>query len=197
MLKNQNYQISLNEVCVYYPEPVIPRNVEKIKDAIRKVEIFNVLHDDEIALLAQRAKALVVGLPQKIIQQGDVGTSMFIVESGRLDAFVTQHDQEIKVGISEAGSFIGEMSLLTGEPRAATIRAASDSTLYEIQKEDIVELFEHRTELVEEISKVIAHRSLEMQVAKSNSMKVIDETEEIGMANKVRDRIQKFFSLPI
>ena len=197
MLKNDNYRISLAEVCVYYPEAESSGDIEKTKRAIKRIEIFNVLHDDEIAYLAQRAKALSVGSPQKIIQQGDVGTSMFIVESGRLEVFVHQHGQDVKVGVIDAGAFIGEMSLLTGEPRSATVRVASDSILYEIQKQDIVVLFEQRRALVEEISKVVAHRNMEMKAAKSNNIDNIDAIEERGMANKIGARIQKFFSLPV
>ncbi|NIP32166.1 MAG: cyclic nucleotide-binding domain-containing protein, partial [Candidatus Dadabacteria bacterium] len=62
------------------------------------------------------------------------------------------------VGEIFPGQFFGEMSLLTGEPRSATITAVTDVIVFEIAKDDVENLFRRRASLLEDISQIVAER---------------------------------------
>ena len=65
-----------------------------------------------------------------LIQEGDLGSTLFIVRSGRLRAYAADpQGKEITLGIYGAGEYVGEMSL-DGGPRSATVTAATDMVCY-------------------------------------------------------------------
>ena len=76
-----------------------------------------------------------------LFQQGDVGSSMYILREGRLEALVRQaNGTELKVGEIEEGDPVGEIQLLTGGRRTASVRALDDSVLLEFPADRIQEI---------------------------------------------------------
>ena len=76
---------------------------------------------------------------------------MYIVAEGLLHVYIHQADsgETIRVGQLAAGAFFGEISLLTGDPRTATVKAAVDSYVYEITRDDMQVLLDKRPEIAE------------------------------------------------
>jgi CRP-like cAMP-binding protein len=98
-----------------------------------------------------------------IIEQGSAGQSMFGLTEGLLEVLVEhpEKDELINVAQLDPGAFFGEMSLLVGEPRSATVRAVTESVVYEIRRDTIIELLEARPEIGEALSEVIARRNID------------------------------------
>ncbi len=85
------------------------------------------------------------------------------------------------------------MSLLTGEPRSATITAASHSIAYEIRKEHLSELLAARPELAEEISRVVAGRVLRnKEKLESTPIEEVD-AEKRTVAGQIMGKMKAFF----
>jgi CRP-like cAMP-binding protein len=97
---------------------------------------------------------------EAIIRQGDEGSELFVVQSG--EVVVSVHgisgpDTEVvRLG---PGAFFGEMSLLAGDRRAATVRTATDCQLLVIDKPAMAAVFEAAPYLVEVISQIVASRT--------------------------------------
>jgi len=82
------------------------------------------------------------------------------------------------------------MSLLTGEPRSANVRAKSASTLLQITKADITPIFAANTELINEISIILERRKVQNQALLNKPM----EPEELDRGIKVlANKILKYF----
>lgn len=78
-----------------------------------------------------------------LFQQGDVGNTMYIVREGLLEARVRQaNGTELKVGEIGTGDPVGEIQLLTGGRRTASVRAISDAVLLEFPADRIREISE-------------------------------------------------------
>jgi CRP-like cAMP-binding protein len=75
-----------------------------------------------------------------IFEQGDVGTEMYIVNSGRVEIYRTKGGQELKLATLGPGEYFGEMSLLLGEPRSASARAAGGAELSIIDRDTFMRL---------------------------------------------------------
>ena len=73
---------------------------------------------------------------ETLFSQGDRGDCMYLVAGGRLQAVVSEEDGSLRiVGEVAQGEPVGEMALLTGEPRTATIYAVRDSLLMKLDRE--------------------------------------------------------------
>ena len=90
------------------------------------------------------------------MRQGDAGQSMFVVLDGRVRVTLEPSGQE--VAVTSRGGFFGEMSMLTGDPRTATVSALDDALLLEITAERFRELAVMRAGLVEHVSEVVSAR---------------------------------------
>ena len=93
------------------------------------------------------------------MKEGETGDCMFLLLSGRLFASVNSPGgEEVIVGEISSGESVGEMSLITGEARSATVQAARDSELVRISKEGFERVVRKHPDAVLEISRVIVKR---------------------------------------
>lgn len=94
------------------------------------IDLFATLNDEHRRELAAATTTRVFGDGDAIVRQGAPGHSMFAICSGR--ASVTLEPEKRQVAMIESGGYFGEMSLLTGDPRTATVTAVGDTTVLEI-----------------------------------------------------------------
>ena len=106
--------------------------------------------------LATMARHHLFAPGEAIVRQGDEGDSMFVLLSGR--ARVTLEPSGQEVAIIPAGGFFGEMSMLTGDRRTATVRALDDTLVLEIAAAAFRELAVANPQVLEHISEVVARR---------------------------------------
>ena len=125
------------------------------------------------------------------MRQGDAGSSMFVILSGRVRIVLEPSGQE--VAITEAGGFFGEMSMLTGDPRTATVRALGDVRALEISAERFRAMAIEQPDLVEHISAIVAGRRAGLDEARAAAA-----TSVVSAAapRTLLGRIQRFLRLP-
>lgn len=160
---------------------------------LRKVSLFNPLTNAELAELSDNILSRNYAEGDIVIKKGDEGDSMFILSEGLLDVSLDPGNGSFqKVAEIHPGEFFGEMSLLTGEPRSATVTAATHALAYEIKKEHIEKLFRDKPLLMENVSYVVAERQAQNEM-KLESM--IKQQEAIdNLANGLLNKIRLFFS---
>jgi small-conductance mechanosensitive channel/CRP-like cAMP-binding protein len=125
-----------------------------IATELRRSELFVILEDDTITALADQVPVKVFGPGEIVVHKNDGGSSLFIVIKGALEVLA---DGAI-VGSIQEGSFFGEMSLLTGEPRRATVRATSEVWLAEVTKELLEPILVSNPSVLEKLSSILAER---------------------------------------
>jgi len=102
---------------------------------------FGTLDPQALAMLRQRLQWVEIHGGETLLTQGEPGDAMYLVVSGRLRAFVVADDGSTrKVGDVARGKIVGEMSLYTDEPRAATVVAVRDSVLVRLDRIDFEDL---------------------------------------------------------
>jgi CRP-like cAMP-binding protein len=108
---------------------------------------------------------------------------------------VSQDGVEREVSKLGPGEFFGEMGLLTGEPRTATIVAESDVECYRVGKEEFQQLLEDRPALAEEVASVLARRRLSLDAARENlTTQYPSDTVSLAAGELLR-RMRSFFAL--
>jgi len=122
---------------VSYDKPEDTRTL--IHDAIRTNVLFENESQEEIVELIDAFKPLRFKAGERVITQGDTGDEFFVVESGTLTVHVLVGEKgrrnEVKVGDYKSGSAFGELALIFGSPRAATILATEDVKLWCLDRE--------------------------------------------------------------
>jgi CRP-like cAMP-binding protein len=102
---------------------------------LRASPLFEGFDEDELLAVIQGLRLLTFAPGDVIVTEGEPGQSVFILASGTVKVFVrspTGHD--VSVSTLGEGSFFGEMSTLSGQPRSATVTAASPCDLLELDR---------------------------------------------------------------
>jgi cAMP-dependent protein kinase regulator len=113
--------------------PVIPKTEQErvqLQNAIDACSVFIHLDADEKKVVFDAMAERTFSKDEIVIQQGDEGAEFFVVDSGELDVYV--NDQYIKTYVD--GESFGELALIYGTPRAATIKAKTDVRLWAIDR---------------------------------------------------------------
>jgi small-conductance mechanosensitive channel len=179
---------------------VAPRRIERQIDlplVLSRVPLLNVLDAEQILRLAQSGHLHEFPADTEIVGEGDAGASLYIVLTGALDVYRTEDCGTPRtIGRLLPGDVFGEMSLLTGAPRSATVTAASPVTLVEISKEALDPIFRSQPALIEKLSEVEAVRILANRHAVGLTASEQAEIEKHGFAGFLRRKIQGFFGHP-
>lgn len=137
-----------------------------LEKALTRVSLFEPLSFDERGTLAARFKTHKVTAGTTLVSQGEHGDSMFLISEGVL--VVRKHtpagnDTDItRLGPSE---FFGEMSLLTGEPRSATVTALTEACVHELAKDDLSPIMAARPTLASALARILATRQMALAAA--------------------------------
>jgi CRP-like cAMP-binding protein len=116
-----------------WPEPDAAAKQQERERVLARVDLFSRLTDDQRREIAAASTIRLYGAGEVIVRQNDPGQSMFIVCSG--SAAVLLEPDRRQVAVIEAGGYFGEMSLLTGDPRSASVVARGDTTVLELDAE--------------------------------------------------------------
>lgn len=165
--------------------------------SLRKVALFRALTDDEITQLAARLKRLAFAPGETILRQGDEGGSMFLLVAGRASVLLTNEaglSQEVRV--LKAGDFLGEMSLLTGEKRSATVLAVDQVDCLRLDKADLYDLLNARSEIADDMSLLIAERQVELAGIREQLDLDSSARRIVSTRDDMLGRIKRFFGLP-
>jgi hypothetical protein len=122
-----------------------------------KSPLFEDLAADELKALIQGLRLLTFGAGDIILHQGDEPGSMFVITSGRAKAFIREIGgrRHVLVSVMDEGEFFGEMSLMHNEPRSATVTAAADCELLELDRptmEDLCRRHPHVAQVLEDFA---------------------------------------------
>jgi CRP-like cAMP-binding protein len=121
--------------------------------------LFSLLREDEIDMLAHTARPLTFGPLERIIVQGQEGDSLFVVVDGAVEVMLRRQDGvDVNLGLRPSPTVLGEMSLLTGAPRSATVRAVEGALVYEIGRRQYEPILAARPELVKALERAMESR---------------------------------------
>lgn len=174
-----------------------PEQLPNPRELLKHVGLFTVLDVTELVSLATHMTPHLFAAGDVIVEQGKSGASMYIVAEGLLYVYITQAEsgELIRVAEISPGQFFGEMALLTGEPRSATVKAETEALVYEITKEDMEILLDRRPEIAEQLTQTIAQRRLHEQESLQKLPAAQQAVEVQNFAAHLLERMRRFFGL--
>jgi len=169
-------------------EPDADKKTEEQERLLASVDLFDSLSPDLRHQIAASASTAVYGSGETIVRQGEDGQSMFVVASGSVSVVVEPARTE--VARIHAGGYFGEMSLLTGEPRSATVLAIGDVAVIEIAAELFRKIGALHPEAIERIGMAAVVRRAGLDKAKTATAETV--TVE---ATSLMSRMKRFLRL--
>ena len=112
----------------------VPEGHAEAQAILRSEPLFDCLNDAQLDHVLHGARIHRYGRGERLIEEGAEGDSMFVMLRGTAHVSVLRNGTGIRLGVLREGDCFGEMSLLTGEPRSATIRAEGDCEVLEIKQ---------------------------------------------------------------
>jgi small-conductance mechanosensitive channel/CRP-like cAMP-binding protein len=152
--EGQTFPYPHREIVRKEPAPPFRMDAGAIRESLRRIEILSPLGEEDLDGLVPHVRLRVYGRGETVVRQGEEGDSLFIDLSGNLEVFVDGQT----VGSLSGGDFFGEMSLLTGEKRHATVTAVDEVRLIEISKSAIGPIIRSHPSVLEGLSSALGDR---------------------------------------
>jgi small-conductance mechanosensitive channel/CRP-like cAMP-binding protein len=163
---------------------------DAVASALARVDLFAVLDDAARAQLAARTMERMYGAGEVIVRQGDTGRSLFVVHRGEVVVRLEPDGRE--VARTHPGGVFGEMSLLTGDPRTATVAAARDSVVLEIDADALRDVVLSRPDAIAAISRLVIERRAGLDAAQAAAR---DDAGLAAQSQSLLDRMRRFLRL--
>jgi small-conductance mechanosensitive channel/CRP-like cAMP-binding protein len=161
--------------------------------ALKRVDLFAALEAEALELLARGVRKVRFASGEPIIRQGEAGDSLFIIIQGDVLISLGQGGINQSVTTLKPGDFFGEMSLITGEPRAATCTARTDVLCHVIDHNAFRTLLASRPQVAEQLSTVLTTRQAALEKKGGElSARAAQANEQ---RSKLLAKIRSFFDL--
>jgi CRP-like cAMP-binding protein len=159
-------------------------SVDEASKLLREVDIFRSLSEQEIGVLARAANATAHQAGARIVAQGEKGSSLFLIAGGSVEVLAQSKSKtaERKIARLGLGAIFGEMAMLTGERRAASVVAVEPVKVLELSRSDLLPIISRRPGIIIEISELLALRSAELQ----GTVPAAPASRAAALANRVR-----------
>jgi small-conductance mechanosensitive channel len=203
-----NIWYELRRRRIRIPFPVRTLQVERVREtpaepdlaaaraAIREQPMFACLDDSQLTRLMAGVQLAKFGRGEHVITQGEAGDSMFVLVNGQARVLVSHNSEVTPVAVLRSGDCFGEMSLLTGERRTATVTALADCEVAEIRKRALGEILQQEPDLANRLSELLAKRRMETEGL------VADSSQRTALLTREREytagfllKVRQFFEL--
>lgn len=192
----------IRNVIEHKPE-TSEEKLSNIINIFKKVDFLKGLTENEFDSLAHKIKFQTFSATEVLFAQGDTGDTFYIINSGHAQVNLKNKCGDI-VLVRQLGKydFFGEMSLLTGEPRSATVFAIEDTEVLVLEKEDLRDLLASNEAVRETISVTLAERQLRTQKSYEECKLPEEEKEKEThrkdvktLSSQILKKITDFFSI--
>ncbi len=196
-LATDQRSIHLTKENEKHDEALRQREVALRIKTLSKIELFSQLSRKELKKLSEGLKFVQYAKSSMITRQGETGHHcLFIIINGEVEVFVSSSGSErSRLSVLSKGNFFGEMSLMTGASRTASVIAKTDLACYLLEKEAFEEILHERPSLAEEISHVLVERRGQLDSALQNLDEASLDKEMHHRHNEVLATIKHFFGL--
>lgn len=200
------YELKRQRIKIPYPvrtlqlERRTPRpagdDQEEARAILRNDALFQCLSEEQLDIIVKQSRLDHFGRGERVIEEGDDGDSMFVLLRGAAQVLVARNGSAIPIATLNSGDCFGEMSLLTGEPRSATVRAQRDCYVMEISKPVMAEIIRQSPDCLHQLSEILATRKMETEgVLKDAVRSVEQEAKEREYRATFMMRLRDFFAL--
>jgi CRP-like cAMP-binding protein len=163
---------------------------------MEQVEIFSPLSKAELTKLVKEVRVETYSTGEIPVRQGDQGDSFYFIKNGRVDVVVEKSPGEKSVVATLGpGNFFGEMSLLTGAVRTASIVVKEDAEFIVIDKDSFGSTLVNNPSIAESLSHILSERQAGLDAERERLDAAARERRKKDVSVKMLSKIKEFFGL--
>lgn len=196
-LATDDHTIHLVEEGAAHRQDVQSRELQRRLRAINAIDLFACLSDDEKRRLAERLTNAPFARGDIITSQGAIAHWLYIVVNGEAEAW-WQPPQGARRLLERRGpgSVFGEIGLMTGAPRRATVIATTDIEAYQLDKDGFQDIIRQRPELADSLSAILERRLQRFaELEQGYHERRSDQPQRIPGSAAIGRKIREFFGL--
>ena len=164
--------------------------------ALAGVPLFASLDADERQRIAERLVPAPFARGDVMTRQGAVAHWLYVIAAGEAEVYWEAPDGERRLLTRlPAGSIFGEMGLMTGAPRSATVVAAQDVECYRLDKASFADVLQARPALAEAMARVLAERQQHNEALRDAFSKARGDAVPTAPQGAILQRVREFFRL--
>lgn len=167
------------------------------KEFLQQIPIFEKLSAADFNVLTNLWKPRKLRRGEALFRFGEVGTSMVVIEEGKIEISVPVQNErkEMQISILHEGEFVGELALIDGLPRTATARAMETCRVQEMKRDDFVQfLLDRPTVAISMMSEMGKRLRATNELVQSLASKNVNEEieERLTFGERLSDKIAEF-----
>jgi len=167
-------------VIVKVDDPDCSKVIYMDQELLGHIPLFSKLNAAELQELSSLLKEEKVARQQAVFWIGDEGSDFYVIREGRVGVcYPDERGHEVNLAALGTGDFFGEISLLDGGPRTATVRADGDVELLTLRRDDFLKFLTRNPAAGIHIMTVLGARQREM-LQKMRGLKNVNEVAESG-----------------
>ena len=186
-------------VVLSQPRPAAPAEDEgeRIFRAVRGIDLFEPLSDAEVRTVAGRLRPQHYAAGERILEEGAPGDSFFLIDRGEVRVLRRMGPAPREIARLGEGECFGEMAMLTGQQRTATVVAASDVDVLVIDKAGFQDVLAANPEVAVDISALLAQRRAALHHAEEDvtARFTAGGAAQGELRERILDRIRSYFGL--
>jgi potassium-dependent mechanosensitive channel len=188
----ERYQISfpLTEMQVELRRPTAETESiqEDLSDLLRRLDVFSSCTQAQLSRLIELGSTHSWSAQEFIFRRGEPGTAMYLILTGQVEVLTA--DETAPLATLDNGQFFGEMALLLGIPRTATVRTTEACELFVIDEGDLQALLTQWPTLQDRISQALKLREAELR--ERGQMPELPQNR--SLAQQFRERLRQWFA---
>jgi small-conductance mechanosensitive channel len=172
--------------------------LHKAFELLSEIDIFQVLDEEVVRQLGAVSRRRLYDVGEPLVTEGDAGDSLFVIERGSVQvvkADASKGQKAVELAVLEEGAFFGEMSLLTGEPRSATVSAREHCGVLTLSKEALAPILEEDPRIAESFSRALAARERDTAATLEDYRATAVDPAGAVDEQSILERIRTFFSI--
>ncbi len=203
-LKRANITLSIPAQAVFLSEDDVRHRQERLEreiahrmEVLKKVELFNSLTEAECRELGEHLSVAPFVRGEAMTRQGAEAHWLYVITKGAGEVRVSVDGTGLSKQIATlmSGDFFGEMAMMTGAKRSATVIASTHTECYRIDKESFQNIIRRRPEIAEDISLVLANRRVLLDAAREGLNEAAARQRLKSTQGDLLKRIRDFFSI--
>lgn len=201
-LKRAGIPLAIPAAQLFVDQDSTERRIQKEKtdvakrlQALKNIDFLKILDTDELEYVAAGLHPAEFSKGENIVEQGQETDWLYILTEGNAEVLVSSDGREQKVASLEAPAILGEMGMMTGEPRSATVVATSPVHTYRFYRGSFQQIVSDRPEILEVISKILVTREFELRAARDQLDASAREAQIDDASTHLLSKISAFFGL--
>ena len=187
----ENGQVSTDgDLAQTQPKPLY------LRDLLRQVDYFENFTNLELLQLIEQGYRQTIAPKKFIFRENDPGDCFYIILSGSVEVFSEKANKYLTT--LHRGDFFGELSLLMGIPRSATVKTLEETIVFNLNQKGLQQLLNHNQRLADQIAQKLAERQQEL-AERQQSLRDLGLVDEADLDQSplvwVRKRLKTLFGI--